>query len=82
MIAIFNIIAVAFFIYGVPDMLSYFIALKNKGAKITDPIKAMFNCFKCVSFWVALAMTGGNFILACKISVAGYLIDKYIISKY
>lgn len=77
-----NIITISFFILGLPDMIRNILDLRKKGAKIYDPIVKMFECYKCVAFWTALIMTGGNFVLATQVHCIGYVLDKYIISKW
>ena len=76
-----NILCVAFFVLGLPQMINSIIKLKEKGAKIYDPFITIIECYKCTTFWVALAMSG-SFFVACQLSVIAYIVDKYIISKY
>ena len=44
-------------------------------------LKQMWNCNKCLSFWIILISSGGNFTLAAMVSLTILILESFIVTK-
>jgi len=77
---IINTIGISWLILHYMDFINEFNdILKNYKRIILIP-KTIINCFKCLSFWVGLIITGGDVGLSAFISLMCFILDKYLLT--
>jgi len=79
MIVLIDIIGATWLLYNLGSFIDEFnILLKSPKKAILIP-KKIISCLMCTSFWVCLVITK-DVTLSSTVSMAAYLIDKYLIS--
>ena len=79
MIVLIDIIGATWLLYNLGSFIDEFnIILKSPKKVILIP-KKIISCLMCTSFWVCLVITK-DVTLSSTVSMAAYLIDKYLIS--
>lgn len=78
-IVLIDIIGATWLVYNLGSFIDEFnIIIKSPKKLILIP-KKIVSCLMCTSFWVCLVITK-DVTLSGAVSMAGYLIDKYLIS--
>ena len=74
------IIGVAWFITQLEEILDTFNEMTKGFKEAGNTLLGKLQCMRCVSFWIALAVTA-NFPLGCVVSMVAHLIDTHLLIK-
>ena len=79
MIALIDIIGATWLLYNLGSFIDEFNILLKSPKKVILIPKKIISCLMCTSFWVCLVITK-DLTLSGAVSMAAYLVDKYLIS--
>jgi len=73
---IYNIIALGYLMYSLPDMYRALIDMFKRKTSFID----VFSCGKCLSFWVVL-IASQSLVYALLVSLVVFLLDSFVTTK-